>query len=397
MFLDAARRVGVARRAVVASVAVVVLASPLLGTTTAYSSTSSAPFGNFESAAGVAGGITVNGWAIDPNKTGPIYVRVRVDGNGTRVLANGERADVGAAFPAYGSRHGFTATLAATPGTHQVCITALNYGAGTNTSLGCRSTAVPSATPSPTPTSPNPTPTDQAIWRPSVDTSWQWQLNSATIDTTVNAAVYDVDGFEVSAATVASLHAQGRRAICYIDVGGWESYRPDAAAFPASVLGNAIDGWPEERWLDVRQLDVLRPIMAARFDMCRSKGFDAIEADIVETYAESGTGFTITKAQQLAYNRMLADLAHERGMSIGLKNAAGLVNDLVNEFDFAVVEECYVYSECSAYSPFVNQGKAVLHVEYSVDVSRFCPTTTALHFSSMRKHLELDAWRQTCP
>ena len=239
--------------------------------------------------------------------------------------------------------------------------------------------------------------TSAATWAPDVGTSWQWQLNTGDIDTRPAVAVYDIDGFVVDASTVEQLHEAGRRVICYIDVGGWESYRPDADDFPESVLGNAVDGWPDERWLDVRQLDVLEPIMAARFDMCQEKGFDAIEADLVETYAESGTGLSITKADQIAYNRMLARLAHERGMSIALKNAAGLVPELVDVFDFAVVEECYRYRECEAYSPFIDQAKAVLHVEYSVEIEEFCDFTTSLGFSSMRKRLELDAWRQACP
>lgn len=204
-------------------------------------------------------------------------------------------------------------------------------------------------------------------------------------------------GFEVSAATVKQLHSTGRRAICYIDAGGWEAYRPDAAAFPASVLGNPVDGWPEERWLDVRQLSVLEPLTAARFDMCAQKGFDAVEADLVATYAETGTGLAITKQQQIAYNEMLARLAHERGMSIGLKNAPELVPHLVDDFDFAVVEQCHEYGECASYTPFIAQNKAVLHVEYNVGVSRFCPVTKKLGFSSMRKRVGLGSWRSVCP
>ncbi|WP_411742101.1 endo alpha-1,4 polygalactosaminidase [Raineyella sp. W15-4] len=90
-------------------------------------------------------------------------------------------------------------------------------------------------------------------------------------------------------------------------------------------------------------------------------------------------------------------MAHARGLSIGLKNSPDLVDDLVGNFDFAVVEQCYEFDECDAYVPFIDRGKAVLHVEYNVPVSRFCPTTTDLGFSSMRKRLSLNAWRQVCP
>lgn len=235
------------------------------------------------------------------------------------------------------------------------------------------------------------------MWRPTVGTSWQWQLNSADIDLGVEAQLFDVDGMEVTAETVAELHRRGRRVVCYIDAGGWEQSRPDAGDFPRSVLGNRMADWPDERWLDIRQVDVLRPIMAKRFDLCRDKGFDAVEADLVETYREQNTGFSITREQQIAYNRMLVELAHERDMAIALKNAPDLVADMVDEYDFAVVEECFMFDECDAYKPFIDQGKAVLHVEYDVAVEAFCPTTTALGFSSMRKRVGLDAWREVCP
>lgn len=233
------------------------------------------------------------------------------------------------------------------------------------------------------------------IWRPTPGTSWQWQL-SGKVDIGVDAAVYDIDGFEVPKATVTQLHQKGRHVICYLDAGSWEKWRPDAGAFPQGVLGKAMDGWPDEKWLDVRQIDALKPIMAARFDICKGKGFDAIEADNVDGYSNA-TGFRISKKDQLAYNRMLADLAHARGLSIGLKNSPDLVDDLVDNFDFAVVEQCYEFDECEAYVPFIDRGKAVLHVEYNVPVGRFCPTTTDLGFSSMRKRLSLNAWRQVCP
>ena len=66
-------------------------------------------------------------------------------------------------------------------------------------------------------------------------------------------------------------------------------------------------------------------------------------------------------------------------------------------YDFAINEQCAQYDECDALTPFIDAGKAVFHVEYSLTTSKFCPTTTALGFSSMRKHLDLDAWKEDCP
>jgi len=230
-------------------------------------------------------------------------------------------------------------------------------------------------------------------WKPAVGTSWQWQL-TGTIDTSVNAAVYDVDGFDVPASTVAALHAKGRKVVCYIDVGSWENWRADTKSFPSNVLGKS-NGWAGEKWLDIRRQDILGPIMAKRFDLCASKGFDAVEPDNVDGYANS-TGFPLTGASQISYNTFIAGLAHARGMSVALKNDTDQVRQLQPSFDFAVNEECYAYQECSTLTPFISAGKAVLHVEYSVATTTFCPATTKLGFSSMRKHTDLGAWRQAC-
>ena len=51
-------------------------------------------------------------------------------------------------------------------------------------------------------------------------------------------------------------------------------------------------------------------------------------------------------------------------------------------FDWALNEECFQYAECSSYSPFVSAGEAVLHVEYKGTTAGFCPSVTALGFSS---------------
>ncbi len=184
------------------------------------------------------------------------------------------------------------------------------------------------------------------------------------------------------------------RVICYVNAGAWEDFRPDRDAFPAGVLGEG-NGWEGERWLDIRQLDVLRPLMAARFDLCREKGFDAVEPDLLDGYLNE-TGFPLTAEDQLAYNRMIAGLAHERGLSVGLKNDLPQVPELVGDFDFAVNEECAEFGECAALTPFTEAGKAVFHVEYALGTDEFCAATTALGLSSMAKNLDLDAWRDPC-
>nr|WP_245984373.1 endo alpha-1,4 polygalactosaminidase [Streptomyces tateyamensis] len=241
--------------------------------------------------------------------------------------------------------------------------------------------------------SPGTGSTTGAIWHPAPGTAWQWQLGGS-VDQSVDVPVYDIDGFENGADVVAALHAKGRKVICYVNAGSWESFRPDAAAFPNSVEGSG-NGWKGEKWLDIRQLDVLRPLLAKRFDMCKGKGFDAVEPDLLDAYVNK-SGFPLTADQQLAFNRMVAGLAHDRGLGVALKNDLDQIPALVNDFDFAVNEQCAEYSECDKLTPFIQQGKAVLHVEYNVPNGQYCGRSKQLQLSSMEKHLELDAWRQPC-
>ncbi|CAM5665869.1 endo alpha-1,4 polygalactosaminidase [Streptomyces griseomycini] len=230
-------------------------------------------------------------------------------------------------------------------------------------------------------------------WRPRPGLAWQWQLDGR-VDPSAEVPVYDIDGFENTAADVARLHREGRKVICYVNVGAWEDFRPDRDAFPRSVLGRP-DGWRGERWLDIRRIPVLKPIMERRFDMCRDKGFDAVEPDLVEGYAHD-TGFPLTAADQLRYNRMIADIAHRRGLSVGLKNDLPQIPQLVDDFDFAVNEECAQYGECADLTPFIEAGKAVFHVEYAEPTGEFCAASRELGLSSMRKEPELGAWRDPC-
>jgi hypothetical protein len=241
-------------------------------------------------------------------------------------------------------------------------------------------------------------PAAEARWQAQPTTAaWQWQLQGK-IDTSVEAGVYEVDGFEVPVRTVARLHRLGREVICYLDVGSWESYRPDADRFPKAVLGRAYEGYPDERWLDIRRIDLLAPILRDRFDLCRRKGFDAVEPDNIAGY-ENKTGFRLTAADQLRFNRWVAREVHRRGMSAALKNDPAQVKQLVSRFDFAVVEECFAYDECGRFSPFVDAGKAVFVAAYEEPLAAICGQAERLHFSVIRKGYDLFArpWEPCFP
>ncbi|HPW36136.1 MAG TPA: endo alpha-1,4 polygalactosaminidase [Syntrophorhabdus sp.] len=234
----------------------------------------------------------------------------------------------------------------------------------------------------------------QEIWVPPQRTSWQWQLNGR-VNQSYDVDMYDIDLFETDPSVVLSLHDQGKRVICYFSAGSLEQWRPDASAFPPSVIGKPLAGWPGERWLDIRKIDIVGPIMAARLDLCREKGFDGVETDNIEGYAND-TGFPLTYEDQLKYNAFLAHEAHARGLSIGLKNDLDQIPDLVHLFDWALNEQCFQFDECHKLMPFIEAGKAVFHVEYKLPAKRFCSAANELNFNSLKKRRSLKAWRKAC-
>jgi len=240
-------------------------------------------------------------------------------------------------------------------------------------------------------------------WMPAPRSTFQWQLGG-TISLSPSAAVYDVDLFDTSAATVAALHRRGRHVICYVSVGSYETWRPDASRFPRSVIGRPYQGWPGERWLDIRNIAALAPIMRARLDACKARGFDAVEPDNIDAYqTDGGSGFPLTAQDQLRYNCLIAREAHKRGLSIGLKNDGDQVAALAPYFDWALTEDCYQQGWCGQEQPFLAAHKAVFAAEYT-DVTaprtfrqRDCPQAQRAGLSLIYKHRDLGSWRMICP
>jgi endo-alpha-1,4-polygalactosaminidase (GH114 family) len=271
----------------------------------------------------------------------------------------------------------------------------------------CRADAVgvppdPSVVPSAVTPASSPAPSQSAglaYWIPAPGTTWQWQLTGLPVDLTVAADAYDLDLFDTDPKTIAALHAAGKKVICYISAGSWEDWRPDAAAFPRDVIGKDYEGWPGERWLDIRRIDLLAPIMSARLSLCRDRGFDAVEPDNIDGYAND-TGFTISYEDQLRYNRWLASEAHALGLSIGLKNDPEQAADLVADFDWSLTEDCYDQGWCDSLAPFLAAGKAVLAAEYTdtgVDFEEACATLEPAGFSLIQKDRSLSGEREGCP
>jgi hypothetical protein len=224
--------------------------------------------------------------------------------------------------------------------------------------------------------------------------AWQYQLDGRVIPSTA-ADVWDVDGADTPTRVVGRLRRRGGYAICYFSAGTYEQWRRDRARFPRSALGKP-NGWPGERWLDIRRLGALAPIMRARLEVCRAKGFDAVEADNVDGYSND-TGFAISAREQLRYNRWLARTAHRRGLAIGLKNDLEQAPALVGAFDFAVVEECIERAECAMTGAFTRRGKPVFDVEYRVSRAQACNVGRAARLNVLVQTTRLDRPGVPCP
>ena len=235
-------------------------------------------------------------------------------------------------------------------------------------------------------------------WKPKPGQLWQVQYDGE-IDLAVQADIFNLDLFETTPEDIQRLHSRNIKVICYLNAGAWENWRPDWDQYPNEVLGAKYQGWPGEYWLDIRQIDVLKPILTARLDLCVEKGFDGVDPDNLDGYMNM-TGFPLTFEDQLNFNRWLADEAHQRHLAIGLKNDPDQAIELVMDFDWITTESCFNEGWCDKVEPFIQAGKPICAIEYTNEGTRFyesCSTTLAQIINPILKHRTLDAWRSTCP
>ena len=274
-----------------------------------------------------------------------------------------------------------------------------------------------------------------ACWQPPLQTRPQYQLQAAHtpsgdcnfaasggIDTSISAVpfiggapvspeVYDIDFLTDpvcaaggsndvdNTAGVNAIHTAGAKAICYVDAGTDEPFRPDHqdyvdfdTACGGCLFGKPVAGFREERWLNINddqgQRGFILGKVDARVDRCKADGFDAVEFDNVEAYPNP-TGLPISEATQLVFNTALANLAHAKGLTVGLKNDVAQVAELLPYFDFAINEQCQEFDECSTLDPFLAAGKPVFQVEYQVGAGTVCPAANGANRNAILKSVDL--------
>ncbi|MFD7118550.1 endo alpha-1,4 polygalactosaminidase [Streptomyces sp. NPDC059922] len=159
--------------------------------------------------------------------------------------------------------------------------------------------------------------------------------------------------------------------VCYVNayqtqpdaVAWWRKNHPDLLLRDADGAIVVDEDW-QEPLLDIStddHRDRLAGIVGGWIDGCADRGFDAVEADNLDSYLRSDG--LLDRAQAAAFARLLAGRAHRAGLAIGQKNAAEMtgVRDGIG-FDFAVAEECARYEECDVYADAYDDR--VLVIEY---------------------------------
>lgn len=248
---------------------------------------------------------------------------------------------------------------------------------------------------------------------------WDWVL-SGPVDiaglTGRSLHFVGLDAFDTAAETVAALEAEGIAVWCYISAGTIEDWRPDHAAYLAAdaaataaggeaLIGQAYDEWPGERWLNPRAVDALMPLIEARLAMCAEKGFDMVEFDNIDGYAND-TGFAITRDEAVAFARALAEAAERHGLAPILKNVPELTGDLADWYAAYLMEDCVLHETCESGLPFRAAVKPVMNAEYpesyaaaglAFDLETVCYAGEDAEVGMLIKPLELTMGHQRCP
>lgn len=133
-------------------------------------------------------GVAFWGWALDPDEpTAAVDLRIEIAGTTTYWSAGSNYPEVASGFPGAGPNHGFGGTVAAPPGTTQkICVTVVNRGGGSDTSLGCRSVDLP----------PRASPRGELkdMWATTAGAHlWGWSIDPDAVDSSVPLHI-QVDG-----------------------------------------------------------------------------------------------------------------------------------------------------------------------------------------------------------
>lgn len=236
-----------------------------------------------------------------------------------------------------------------------------------------------------------------------MNSTWDYDLHEPPESVNASTKIYIIDLFEANSSLIHELHNLGHKAICYFSAGSYEDWRPDINNFTSNDLGNDLDGWAGEKWLNVSSPQV-RDNMAWRMELAREKNCDGVDPDNVDGY-ENDNGLNLTQEDAVSYIEFLSETGHQKNLAVGLKNGGAIVERVVNITEWVVVEQCIQYNECDMYEPFIEAGKAVFNVEYpkltnkitASETQHYCDYNGSVGFMTILKKLNLDSWVVACP
>jgi hypothetical protein len=252
-------------------------------------------------------------------------------------------------------------------------------------------------------TKDQPTTPAADYFRPRIGDDFEWRLDSIGIEEVhhYTCKIIDIDAFSATKELVDAFHSQGIKVIAYVSVGTFENYRPDKALLPPEIIGNIYPEWPDEQFLDIRQIEKMRPFISSRFDMIKAKGFDGIEPDNMDGYGEEN-GFNLTLDDTKIFCEWIIKEAHNRGLCIGQKNTEELVPQLYRKFDWVLTEDIFNQNTQSDYSLYISTGKPVFSAEYTDVTSAehfnafVCNKAKQLKYFAFLKHRDLTQWKYEC-
>jgi hypothetical protein len=172
--------------------------------------------------------------------------------------------------------------------------------------------------------------------------------------------------------------APGLYNICYInafqtqpqETDWWLANHADLLLRQYGELAEDLN-WPGEILLDTStdaKRAGLAAIVGSWIQQCARDGYDAIEADNLDTYSRSDGALSID--DNLRYVAALVEKAHGLGLAFGQKNGGELADrGKAVGLDFAIVESCQVYEECEGYTEVF--GAHVLEIEYTDTDERY--------------------------
>jgi len=208
---------------------------------------------------------------------------------------------------------------------------------------------------------------DVEWYKPAIDTTWQWQL-SGDVNSSYDVDLYIIDFDDKNDTLIEVLQDDQRKVICHMS--DWDA--------------NSADN---------NSRDLLSEIVFA-IDLADFSSCNGIVVD------NNATGISLSSSDY----QYISNQAHEKGLSIGLKNSKNMVEELVSYFDFSLNEQCHENDECSSYTPFIDVSKAVFNAEYqlkydtnSSEKDDMCDDTDDLNFKTLILSSDLDdSYRDSC-